>query len=140
MQQIATSFARRDVPVPCPVGRRVCAAQAFWPKDKTLAQGQFTCPEQLKYRRVELPSGQRNPKRRTRHSRVLLFGDPSGNSTRGLKKLPPAGFLRPAGRRPVRIQTFMPKKGIPTRGCLFLVTRRGFEPRTHCLKGSCSAD
>ena len=22
----------------------------------------------------------------------------------------------------------------------FLVTRRGFEPRTHCLKGSCSAD
>ena len=21
-----------------------------------------------------------------------------------------------------------------------LVTRRGFEPRTHCLKGSCSAD
>jgi len=21
----------------------------------------------------------------------------------------------------------------------FLVTRRGFEPRTHCLKGSCSA-
>ena len=24
------------------------------------------------------------------------------------------------------------------RGCL--VTRRGFEPRTHCLKGSCSAN
>ncbi len=23
---------------------------------------------------------------------------------------------------------------------LSLVTRRGFEPRTHCLKGSCSAD
>src|SRR5699024_3097312 len=22
----------------------------------------------------------------------------------------------------------------------FMVTRRGFEPRTHCLKGSCSAD
>lgn len=22
----------------------------------------------------------------------------------------------------------------------FLVTRRGFEPRTHCLKGSCSAN
>jgi len=21
----------------------------------------------------------------------------------------------------------------------FVVTRRGFEPRTHCLKGSCSA-
>ena len=24
--------------------------------------------------------------------------------------------------------------------CDELVTRRGFEPRTHCLKGSCSAD
>ncbi len=23
---------------------------------------------------------------------------------------------------------------------IYLVTRRGFEPRTHCLKGSCSAD
>jgi hypothetical protein len=26
------------------------------------------------------------------------------------------------------------------RSVLFLVTRRGFEPRTHCLKGSCSAN
>ncbi len=24
--------------------------------------------------------------------------------------------------------------------CSDVVTRRGFEPRTHCLKGSCSAD
>ena len=31
------------------------------------------------------------------------------------------------------------KKQIPGWVSAFLVTRRGFEPRTHCLKGSCSA-
>ena len=32
------------------------------------------------------------------------------------------------------------KKGHDQVVSFFLVTRRGFEPRTHCLKGSCSAD
>ena len=33
-----------------------------------------------------------------------------------------------------------PKRRTALRLSFFLVTRRGFEPRTHCLKGSCSAD
>ena len=32
------------------------------------------------------------------------------------------------------------KKPTPEWVLAFLVTRRGFEPRTHCLKGSCSAN
>ena len=34
-------------------------------KGKTLAQGQFTCPEYLNRRRVEAAKGRRNPKRKT---------------------------------------------------------------------------
>ena len=44
----------------------------------------------------------------------------------------PKGF---AGHWPAK-----PKKKDTTKVVsFFLVTRRGFEPRTHCLKGSCSA-
>ena len=44
----------------------------------------------------------------------------------------PKGF---AGQWPAK-----PKKKDTTKVVsFFLVTRRGFEPRTHCLKGSCSA-
>ena len=44
----------------------------------------------------------------------------------------PEGF---AGHWPAK-----PKKKDTTKVVsFFLVTRRGFEPRTHCLKGSCSA-
>ena len=32
------------------------------------------------------------------------------------------------------------KNQTPRRASGLLVTRRGFEPRTHCLKGSCSTD
>ena len=32
------------------------------------------------------------------------------------------------------------RKTTPYGVVFFLVTRRGFEPRTHCLKGSCSAN
>ena len=35
----------------------LCAVQAFSPAAKTLAEGQFTCPEHLQYRRVERPGG-----------------------------------------------------------------------------------
>ena len=42
----------------------LCAVQAFSPAAKTLAEGQFTCPEHLQYRRVERQR-ERNPKRKT---------------------------------------------------------------------------
>ena len=56
-----------------PGRRRVCAAQAFCPQGKTLAQGQFTCPEHVQFRRVEPPGGRRNPKQKDSLSAVLLF-------------------------------------------------------------------
>ena len=40
----------------------------------------------------------------------------------------------------VRIPAYHAKRGRCKCIFLFLVTRRGFEPRTHCLKGSCSAN
>lgn len=70
---------------PRTAGRRICAVQAFSPEAKTLAEGQFTCPEHFNYRRVEPPSGRRNPKRKTRHMSCLSFWVP-----------PPGGRLHPS--------------------------------------------
>ena len=70
--------------------------QAFWPKAKTLAQGQFICPEHVKSK------GRRPP-------------NAAGTHNKGHDQV--VSFV-----------------------VVTLVTRRGFEPRTHCLKGSCSAN
>ncbi|WP_204834927.1 hypothetical protein, partial [Oscillibacter valericigenes] len=45
--------------------RRECAAQAFSPQGKTLAQGRLCRPRAFKYRRVEAAFGGWNPKRKT---------------------------------------------------------------------------
>ena len=49
-----------------------------------------------------------------------------------------SNFTPRSGISPVRQDGFRWKKH--AEACFFLVTRRGFEPRTHCLKGSCSAN
>ena len=72
-----TQHKKRTRPLPYPLPERSparraggasCAAQAFCPQGKTLAQGQFICPEHVKFRRVEPPAGRRNPKRPPRKS------------------------------------------------------------------------
>ena len=76
--------------------------QAFWPKAKTLAQGQFICPEHVKSK------GRRPP-------------NAAGTHNKGHDQV--VSFVV-----------------VTRRGFELVVTRRGFEPRTHCLKGSCSAN
>ena len=52
--------------------RRFCGVQAFWPKAKTLAQGQFTCPEHLKSTGWRSPPAAGTQKRRARCKIDLL--------------------------------------------------------------------
>ena len=64
--------------------RRVCAVQAFWPKAKTLAQGEFISPEHWNQNGWS-DQRERNPKRKTRLWRVFLFGTPEGTRTPSLQ-------------------------------------------------------
>ncbi len=56
------------------LGRGAFAPYKRFSEGKTLAQGQFTCPEHVKSRRVEPPVRRRNQKRRTRKSVSFFFG------------------------------------------------------------------
>lgn len=66
--------------------RRFCAVQVFWPKAKTLAQGEFTSPEHFNHRRVERPTGAK-PKRKCDLSKQVAFsfGTPEGTRTPSLQ-------------------------------------------------------
>ena len=56
------------------LGRGAFAPYKRFSEGKTLAQGQFTCPEHVKSRRVEPPVRRRNQKRRTRFCVSFFFG------------------------------------------------------------------
>ena len=73
----------------------------------------------------------------------LLFaspGDPPGIHWQRVRRVQPR---RPAAHRAAGSNYSNPRlpkgKHRPQGGAFLLVTRRGFEPRTHCLKGNCSA-
>ena len=61
--------------------RRVCAVQAFSSAAEALAEEQFTCPEHLKYRGVERPTGAK-PKKDMTIGHVFFFGARGGSRTR----------------------------------------------------------
>ena len=62
----------------------LCAVQAFSPAAKTLAEGQFTCPEHLQYRRVERPTGAEPKKKDMTYGHVFLFGGDKRDRTADL--------------------------------------------------------
>ena len=52
--------------------------------DGRLAEGQFTCPEHLKYRRVERPTGAESKKKDMTYGHVFLFGGDKRDRTADL--------------------------------------------------------
>ena len=51
----------------------------------------------------------------------------------GLKSMPPACFLRPAGRRPIRVRVPRKNQDTPHGVSWFLVETGGLEPSTSCV-------
>ena len=75
--------------------RRVCAVQAFWPKAKTLAQGEFISPEHWNQNGW---SDQRERKK-TRPWHVFFWKREVKIDISGLRKKPPAGRSQPRAQR-----------------------------------------
>ena len=70
--------------------RRVCAVQAFWPKAKTLAQGEFISPEHWDQNGWS-DQRERNPKRKTRPWRVFFWSERLKSIFQAYEKSRPQG-------------------------------------------------
>ena len=85
--------------------------------------------------------GGRKIKKKHRINPMLPFGDPTGTATRVARciKRPYVALLQgPLDRTLTGFSSPDTKNRLAKRQSGSLVTRRGLEPRTHCLKGSCS--
>ena len=86
-------------------------------------------------------SNPRLPRTARRPVGGLLFPLPPGIHLQRVRRVQPR---RPAAHRAAGSNYSNPRlpkgKHRPQGGAFLLVTRRGFEPRTHCLKGNCSAN
>ena len=85
----------------------LCAVQAFSPAAKTLAEGQFTCPEHLQYRRVERPTGAEPKKKDMTYGHVFLFGGDKRDRTADLLNAIYSPDML-VGRFHYRIDTLLP--------------------------------